>query len=58
MREIISQNRSALKWIYQNAKKIGGDPGRIHVTGHSAGGHLTAMLMATNWKQYDLLLTL
>ena len=54
MREIISQNRSALKWIYQNAKKIGGDPGRIHVTGHSAGGHLTAMLMATNWKQYDL----
>ena len=54
MNEIISQNRSALKWIYKNAKKIGGDPGRIHVTGHSAGGHLTAMLMATNWKQYDL----
>ena len=54
MSKIISQNRSALKWIYQNAKKIGGDPGRIHVTGHSAGGHLTAMLMATNWEKYNL----
>ena len=54
MTDIVSQNRTALKWIYDNAAKIGGDPGRIHVTGHSAGGHLTAMLMATNWADYNL----
>ncbi|MCY3878752.1 MAG: alpha/beta hydrolase [Rhodobacteraceae bacterium] len=51
---IIEQNRQALKWIYQNADGFGGDPGRIHVTGHSAGGHLTAMLLATNWAEYGL----
>lgn len=54
MDEIIQQNRAALAWIYTNANNIGGDPGRIHVTGHSAGGHLTAMMLATNWEQYGL----
>ena len=54
MDEITRQNRAALAWIYQNASSIGGDRGRIHVTGHSAGGHLTAMLMATDWAEYSL----
>ena len=54
MDEIIRQNREALAWIYKNANNIGGDPGRIHVTGHSAGGHLTGMMLATNWEQYGL----
>lgn len=51
---ITEQNRQALKWIYENAGAFGGDPGRIHVTGHSAGGHLTAMLLATDWASYGL----
>ena len=54
MTEIVRQNRAALAWIYKNAGMIGGDPGRIHVTGHSAGGHLTAMLLATNWQSFGL----
>ena len=54
MDEITRQNREALAWIYKNAGSIGGDPGRIHVTGHSAGGHLTGMLMATEWAEYGL----
>jgi len=54
MDEITRQNRAALAWIYHNAASFGGDPGRIHVTGHSAGGHLTAMLMATDWAPYGL----
>ena len=54
MDEITRQNRAALAWIYKNAAPFGGDAGRIHVTGHSAGGHLTAMLMATEWEEYGL----
>jgi acetyl esterase/lipase len=40
--------RCALKWIARNAKDYHIDPGRLVVTGHSAGGHLaltTGMLM-------------
>lgn len=54
MDEITRQNRAALAWIWKNAAHFGGDPGRIHVTGHSAGGHLTAMLMATDWSEWDV----
>ncbi len=54
MDEIARQNRAAVSWIYKNATEIGCDPGRIHVTGHSAGGHLTAMLMATEWEEHGL----
>jgi len=54
MDEITRQNRAAMAWIWQNAAGFGGDPGRIHVTGHSAGGHLTAMLMATDWGPWGL----
>ena len=54
MDEITRQNQAAMAWIYKNAASFGGDAGRIHVTGHSAGGHLTAMLMATDWAEYGL----
>ena len=49
MTEIVRQNRAAVKWLYENARRLNCDPGRISVSGHSAGGHLTAMLMATDW---------
>jgi len=51
MSEIVRQNRAAIKWLYENARDLNCDPNRISVSGHSAGGHLTAMLMATDWSQ-------
>lgn len=34
----------AFAWVYKNISKYGGNPEQIFVTGHSAGGHLTALL--------------
>lgn len=33
--------RCALRWVIRNAKTYNFDPGKIVVTGHSAGGHLS-----------------
>ena len=42
---IVSEVRAAITWIIAHAEEFGGDPRRVFVAGHSAGGHLTAMAM-------------
>jgi len=55
MDELVRQCQAGLAWVYRNAESFGGDPDRIFISGHSAGGHLVAMMMATNWPDFDLL---
>jgi arylformamidase len=50
MPEIVEQIRRAIAWIYANADELGVDNTRIFCSGHSAGGHLTAMMLATDWS--------
>lgn len=47
---IVEQMQRAIAWLYRNASDLGGDAGQLHISGHSAGGHLAAMMLATDWK--------
>lgn len=47
---IAMQMARALAWTYRNATRFGGDPARIVVAGHCAGGHLAAMLLCCDWR--------
>ena len=46
---IVDQCRRAVTWLVREGAAHGADPGRIAVGGHSAGGHLAAMMLATDW---------
>lgn len=51
---MVDQLRNAVVWTYQNAAKYGGNPDRIFLSGHSAGGHLGGVLITTDWTEYGL----
>lgn len=42
---------AALAWVHAHIGEYGGDPGRIHLGGHSAGGHYASWLAVnTDWQ--------
>jgi arylformamidase len=52
MDAIVGQIRRGLAWLHREGPALGFDPERIFVAGHSAGGHLTAMALATDWPAH------
>ena len=48
--QITQKMSNALVWTWRNISRYGGDPARITVIGHSAGGHLATMLLACDWN--------
>ncbi len=51
--EIVDELRRCTAWLYKNIATFGGNPDRLHISGHSAGGHLTGMMLATDWPAFD-----
>ncbi len=53
--QIVDSVRQAFAWVHKHIAEYGGDPNRIYVAGHSAGGHLTASLLRDGWHgQYGV----
>lgn len=46
---IVGQVRRAAAWLHGHSADWGASPERLFACGHSAGGHLAAMLLATDW---------
>jgi arylformamidase len=43
----------ASAWLYRNGWNFGAPAGRLGACGHSAGGHLAAMMLACRWPEYS-----
>ncbi len=53
MTDIPGSIQRAVTWLWNNAESYGVSSERINLSGHSAGGHLTAMALATDWATLD-----
>ena len=51
---IVEECREAVVWLRREGLHLGLATERLVVAGHSAGGHLTAMLLATDWTEHGL----
>ncbi len=40
----LDDSAAAVAWVFKNIKSYGGDPRKIFISGHSAGGYLASML--------------
>jgi arylformamidase len=52
LEDIVRQSLRACAWCRRNARSLGADPERVFVAGHSAGGHLAAMMLAADWPAW------
>jgi arylformamidase len=51
--DIVLQMARAVLWTWHHAAQYGGDPTRIALAGHSAGGHIVSMLLSCRWRELD-----
>lgn len=52
---ITDQLRQAVAWTARHIHSLNGqpgNPGRLSVAGHSAGGHIVGMLLSTRWAEW------
>jgi arylformamidase len=49
---IVDQCRRALSWLGKHSRDYEAECEHVIISGHSAGGHLTAMMFTTDWATY------
>jgi arylformamidase len=52
--DIVRQTCSSIAWVFRNIVRYGANPSKLYISGHSAGGHLTAMALAHDWQKESL----
>jgi arylformamidase len=53
VQDIVMQMVQACAWLYRNGGNFGAPWNKLHVCGHSAGGHLAAMMLGCLWPAYS-----
>lgn len=51
MGELVAQCRRSIQFLMRDGESLGIDPQRVSVSGHSAGGHLAAMMATCSFPQ-------
>ncbi len=51
MDAIVEENRQALAWLWQHRARLGIGDAPLVLAGHSAGAHLAAMMLMTDWAE-------
>jgi arylformamidase len=51
--DIVMQMVQACAWLYRNGGNFGAPAERLYLCGHSAGGHLAAMMLCCEWPKYS-----
>ena len=52
--QMVEQCRQSIKWLYNNAGKLGFNRNKLFISGSSAGAHLACMALLTPWENYGL----
>jgi arylformamidase len=52
MEQLVLSCRTAIHWVQQNISRYNGDAQEVYVSGHSAGGHLAAMMMVKGKQEF------
>lgn len=52
--DVVDDCRQAIRWLLVHGAEFGMPLARIALAGHSAGGHLVSMLLATDWQHHGI----
>ncbi len=52
LEDLVRDVVASITWLYQHAGHYGANPHHLYVSGHSAGGHLAALMLACQWPRW------